>query len=293
MALWTIEPRSTLSISRVSLPATMRLMSSRSEMSWACSRVLRATTSRPRCTSAGSPALRAISCVQPRMALSGVRSSCDTIATKSSFTRLARSASAPGRAFRLEQPVAFEDRAFLIGDVARDLRGADHPARRVAHGRDGERHVHQTPVLGDAYGLEVFHPHAVADARDDLVFLGLAFGRNEHADRLADEFMGRIAEQTLRGGVARADGAVEILRDDRVVRRVDDRRQIGALLVLAAQALFHLAEAFLALAQRLLGALLRSDVAAGRAGPFVAGVGGVVSGVGHPQGSCAPRGRVI
>ena len=42
--------RSTFWMSRRSLPDTMRLMSSRSEISCACTRVLRAMTSRPRCT---------------------------------------------------------------------------------------------------------------------------------------------------------------------------------------------------------------------------------------------------
>ena len=46
-------------------------------------------------------------------------------------------------------------------------------------------------------------------------------------DRLADDFAGGVAEQPLRTSVPGGDDAVEILADDRVVRRLDDRRQLG------------------------------------------------------------------
>lgn len=40
-----------------------------------------------------------------------------------------------------------------------------------------------------------------------------------------------VAVQPLRGGVARTDGAVQVLGDDRVQRRLDNGRQVGVRLV--------------------------------------------------------------
>ena len=60
-------------------------------------------------------------------------------------------------------------------------------------------------------------------------FLGLAIGGDEETNRMADELAGAVAEHPLGGGVAGADDAVEILRDDRVVRRLDDGRQVRDL----------------------------------------------------------------
>ena len=75
------------------LPETMRLMSSRSSMSWVWARVFRSMTSSPCwvCAAVIVPVRRR--CDHPRMAFSGVRSSCDTVARNSSFIAFARSAS--------------------------------------------------------------------------------------------------------------------------------------------------------------------------------------------------------
>ena len=69
----------------------MRETSSRSSTSWLCARALRwitATASRVSFSSSPPASNRD----QPRMAVSGVRSSCDTTAMNSSFARDARSA---------------------------------------------------------------------------------------------------------------------------------------------------------------------------------------------------------
>ena len=42
-----------------------------------------------------------------------------------------------------------------LGYIAPDLRRADDPAGFVVQGRHGDRHVDPTPVLCDAYGLEM------------------------------------------------------------------------------------------------------------------------------------------
>ena len=76
------------------LSDVMRLMSSKSSISCACARALRSMLCRPRCRSAWSRVPRRSTCAQPRMADSGVRSSCDRVVRKSSFSWFVRSASA-------------------------------------------------------------------------------------------------------------------------------------------------------------------------------------------------------
>ena len=122
-----------------------------------------------------------------------------------------------GGAFRFEQAVPLDGGPFRAADVAHDLRGADDPARRVAHRRHGQRYLHQVPVLRPPHGLEMIDAVAAANAADDRVFLLLTIGRDEDANRLSDQLRRGVAEQPLRGGVARAHDPVEILRDDGVV----------------------------------------------------------------------------
>jgi len=77
-----------------SFPVMMRETSRMSLINWAWSLALRPMTSIAcRAPSGGSPPDCSIS-IQPRMACSGVRSSCDSVARNSSFTRLASSAAA-------------------------------------------------------------------------------------------------------------------------------------------------------------------------------------------------------
>ncbi len=68
-------------------------MSNRSSTSRDCRRVLRSITVSACPISGGRSGLRRMTCVQPRIALRGVLSSCETSARMSSFARLAHSAS--------------------------------------------------------------------------------------------------------------------------------------------------------------------------------------------------------
>ena len=81
-------------ISSITLSEVMRLMSSKSSISWAWARALRSMLFSPRCRSAWSRVPRRNTCAQPRMADSGVRNSCDRVVRNSSFNWLVRSASA-------------------------------------------------------------------------------------------------------------------------------------------------------------------------------------------------------
>src|SRR4051794_19046910 len=69
-------------------------------------------------------------------------------------------------------------------------------------------------------------PLAGTDSRQYLWLLVLAVVRDQNIDRAPDHFSGRIAEDPLRARVPGQDDAFEILADDRVVRRLDDGRQM-------------------------------------------------------------------
>ena len=132
----------------------------------------------------------------------------------------------PGRALGLEQPVALGDGGLPLGDVAGNLRDADDRARVVEDGRDRQRDIEVASVFGEAFGLEVIDTLAATNTREDLVLLCLSLRRDEDPHVLADQLGSRVPEQPLGCAVDRLDDAVQILRDDRVVGRVDDRRQI-------------------------------------------------------------------
>ena len=94
------------------------------------------------------------------------------------------------------------------------------------------------PSLPHALGLEMVDAPPGPQARDDLVLLAEALGRDHQRDVAADRLLGGVAEQPLGGRVPALDRAVERLADDRVVGRFDDRRELarreqsGLLLVL-------------------------------------------------------------
>ena len=97
----TSAGRSTGSIFRVSLPATMRLTSSRSLISRLCCCTLRSMTSRPRRVAGASSVPPRSSRSQPSIALRGLRSSCETIARNSSFRRSASRSASPAIRWRV------------------------------------------------------------------------------------------------------------------------------------------------------------------------------------------------
>ena len=96
----------------------------------------------------------------------------------------------------------------------------------VAHRRDGQRDVEPPSILRHAHGLEVVDAFAAPQPRQDVVFLRLPLGRDQHAHGPSDQLVGRIAEQALGRGIARLNDAVEVLRDDGVVGGIDDRREV-------------------------------------------------------------------
>ena len=70
----------------------------------------------------------------------------------------------------------------------------------------------------------MFDRFAAHDPAQHLVFFELARLGDEDANRLADDFAGALAEQPLGGWIPGGDDAAQILADDGVVGRFDDRR---------------------------------------------------------------------
>jgi hypothetical protein len=64
---------------------------------------------------------------------------------------------------------------------------------------------------------------ACADSAQELVLFALSVGRNDQTDGLPDSFLCRVAEHAFGGAVPRRDDTVQILSDNRVVGRGDNR----------------------------------------------------------------------
>jgi hypothetical protein len=64
------------------------------------------------------------------------------------------------------------------------------------------------------------HTFATLEPPENFRLFLLAVRRNQHRNGLADGFLGRVAEQTLRAFVPTGDNAVEVYADDGVVRGV-------------------------------------------------------------------------
>ncbi len=67
----------------------------------------------------------------------------------------------------------------------------------VEHRGYGDEHAHHAAVLVQTLGSELAEALAARDLGEDLVLFLLALDRDQLADRLADHFLGGIAEQPL------------------------------------------------------------------------------------------------
>src|SRR3546814_9782127 len=77
----------------------------------------------------------------------------------------------------LEQQHLLRGGAFLGGDVAGDLGGAQYLPRRVADGGHGQGYFDERAVLAAADRLEMIDPLAGAQAREDMLLLMQAVDR--------------------------------------------------------------------------------------------------------------------
>src|ERR1043166_6495355 len=73
----------------------------------------------------------------------------------------------------------------------------------------------------------MFNALASTNAAENLVLFRLPVAGNDDPNRLAHCFIARVAKDTGRRRIPGLDSAVEILGHDRVIRRFDDRRQVG------------------------------------------------------------------
>jgi hypothetical protein len=109
--------------------------------------------------------------------------------------------------------------------VPRDLRDADDLPGFVSQRRHGQRNRHERAVLALPDRLEMRNTLAAPDPGQHFILFALPILGDDDADRTADRFLGRVAEQLLGTAVPRLDRAVEILAHDRIVGRRDDGGQ--------------------------------------------------------------------
>ena len=126
----------------------------------------------------------------------------------------------------MEQPRAFQLRLPDRGDVADDLRGADDGSRCIPDGRDRQGDIEPPAILRDANSLEMIDALAAPQLCENLVFFRLALRWNQDTHRPSHQLLGSVAEQPLRSAVAGLNDPVEVLRNDGVVRGIDDRGEI-------------------------------------------------------------------
>ncbi len=112
-----------------------------------------------------------------------------------------------------------------LGHVAGDLRRSHNHAGIVDDRRHGERHEKLRPVLASSSRFVVIDAFAGANASQHHAFFLLQFGRNDHPDGLANGLARTVAEHPLGAPIPGGDVPVQILRDDRIVGRFDNRGQ--------------------------------------------------------------------
>src|SRR6185369_2672819 len=129
----------------------------------------------------------------------------------------------------VEQQLAQLVVPFALGDIARHFRGADNIAGLVAYRRDGEGNVDAATVLGETHRFEMVHALATTDFADDGFLFILQIRRDETHNRPADNLLGLVAENARGTGVPGNNPAIQVLADDRVVRRGNDGGQACGL----------------------------------------------------------------
>ena len=113
------------------------------------------------------------------------------------------------------------------GDVAGDLRGPNHFACAILDRRNRKRHVESAAILRKPHGLVVLDVIACPYSSEDLVLFVLQISRDQRADVLAEDLFRPIPEDPLRARVPARDRTVKRLRDDRVVRSLNDGTEVG------------------------------------------------------------------
>lgn len=113
----------------------------------------------------------------------------------------------------------------LLRDIAPDLGCSDDAPRPIPHRRNRKRHIDDSSIFPTALGFVVFDRFAVPDLPEDLVHVLDQLGWHEHRHMLADHFLGPVAENPLGAPIPTSDDAIQILGNNDVVRRLNDRSQ--------------------------------------------------------------------
>src|ERR1051326_543504 len=105
-----------------------------------------------------------------------------------------------------------------LGDVAGDLRCANHGAPGILDRRYRCRNLYRRPVFPDSYRFERRDAFSAGNVVEDIPFLVREGRRNNQLDRLSDRFVRPVSEYSLRALVPARNDAAESLADNRVVR---------------------------------------------------------------------------
>ena len=81
-------------------------------------------------------------------------------------------------------------------------------------------------VFCDSHRFEVVHPFPFTQSCKNLLLLLQPVQRNDKRDGLANRFLRRPAEKTLRAGVPRLNDAIQVLADDGIVGGFDNRSKL-------------------------------------------------------------------
>jgi hypothetical protein len=118
-----------------------------------------------------------------------------------------------------------------LGDVTGDLERPDHLAAESRIG-DTVSDISQKPaVLTAVERFVMLDTFAPTQTCENGRFTRLAGRPEREASRLPNDLLSRVAEQPFRSTIPTDDGAVEVFRQDGVVGRFHDRREILAKLV--------------------------------------------------------------
>jgi hypothetical protein len=123
---------------------------------------------------------------------------------------------------RLVEPAQFGFGLFALGDVPRDLRGADNPAVVGADRRDGQGDSDLAAILVAPYRLVMLDPLTPLYLIEDHRHLILAARCSQQENRASDDLLCPISEDRFGGSVPGCDGPVQVRADDSVVRGFDD-----------------------------------------------------------------------
>jgi len=115
--------------------------------------------------------------------------------------------------------------ALSLGNVSGYLGRTDDIAGEIADRGYRDRELQLSPVLGNAHRIEMINPLSALELVDDLdLFVLQSFG-DDPEDGLANHFLGSVAKNALGAPIPGDNDAVEVLANDRIIRRRNNGRE--------------------------------------------------------------------